>query len=118
MAVCQAGRPGPGTPGRAGPARRAARRPVRGRARRAAAGPAARRPGGAGKVSGRARGAGMTAAGPAFSPSPARGRVFTTAARVVRSTDVTPAGRLRFDALARYLQEAAEDDLADAGWSG
>jgi acyl-ACP thioesterase len=29
---------------------------------------------------------------------------------------VTPAARLRFDALARYLQEAAEDDLADAGW--
>ena len=59
----------------------------------------------------------MTLAGPAFSPYPARGRVFTTAARVVRSTDVTPAGRLRFDALARYLQEAAEDNLAEAGWS-
>jgi acyl-ACP thioesterase len=41
--------------------------------------------------------------------------VFTTA-RVVRGTDVTPSGRLRFDALARYLQDAAEDDLADAGW--
>jgi len=26
---------------------------------------------------------------------------------------VTPAGRLRFDALARYLQDAAEDDLSD-----
>jgi acyl-ACP thioesterase len=36
--------------------------------------------------------------------------------RIVRSTDVTPAGRLRLDALARYLQEAAEDDLADAEW--
>jgi acyl-ACP thioesterase len=52
---------------------------------------------------------------PAFLPDPAHGRVFT-ARRTVRSTDVTPAGRLRFDALARYLQEAAEDDLADAGW--
>jgi acyl-ACP thioesterase len=41
--------------------------------------------------------------------------VFVTA-RVVRGTDVTPLGRLRFDALARYLQDAAEDDLADAGW--
>lgn len=50
-----------------------------------------------------------------FSPDPARGRVFTTT-RLVRGTDVTPAGRLRFDALARYLQEAAEDDVADARW--
>jgi acyl-ACP thioesterase len=50
-----------------------------------------------------------------FVPDPPRGRVFTTA-RAVRGTDVTPAGRLRFDALARYLQDAAEDDLADAGW--
>ena len=48
-------------------------------------------------------------------PDPPRGRVFTTA-RVVRGTDVTPSGRLRFDALARYLQDAAEDDLTDAGW--
>jgi len=53
--------------------------------------------------------------GQSFVPDPPRGRVFT-AARAVRGTDVTPAGRLRFDALARYLQDAAEDDLADAGW--
>jgi acyl-ACP thioesterase len=53
--------------------------------------------------------------GPAFVPDPAHGRVFATA-QVVRGTDVTPSGRLRFDALARYLQDAAEDDLADAGW--
>ena len=52
---------------------------------------------------------------PGFAPDPPKGRVFTTA-RVVRGTDVTPLGRLRFDALARYLQDAAEDDLADAGW--
>jgi acyl-ACP thioesterase len=51
-----------------------------------------------------------------FLPRPARGRVFAVS-RVVRSTDVTPAGRLRFDALARYLQEAAEDDVADAGFA-
>ncbi len=52
---------------------------------------------------------------PAFRPPPAQGRTFTTA-RTVRSTDVTPGGRLRFDAFARYLQEAAEDDLAGAAW--
>jgi acyl-ACP thioesterase len=53
-------------------------------------------------------------AAPAFAPHPPRGRVFT-ASRAVRGTDVTPHGRLRFDALARYLQEAAEDDVADSG---
>ena len=56
-----------------------------------------------------------SASPPAFAASPAAGRVFAVS-RVVRSTDVTPAGRLRFDALARYLQDAAEDDLADSGW--
>lgn len=55
-------------------------------------------------------------AAPGFAPDPVRGRVFTVT-RAVRSTDVTPAGRLRFDAVARYLQEAAEDDLADTGWA-
>lgn len=50
-----------------------------------------------------------------FLSRPRSGRVYTTR-RLVRSTDVTPAGRLRFDALARYLQQAAEDDLHDAGW--
>jgi acyl-ACP thioesterase len=61
---------------------------------------------------------GTPAAGaPAFVPPPPRGRVFATA-RTVRSTDVTPGGRLRFDAFARYLQDAAEDDLADAAWDG
>jgi acyl-ACP thioesterase len=46
-----------------------------------------------------------------------QGRVFT-AGRTVRGPDVSPDGRLRLDALARYLQEAAEDDLVDAGWRG
>jgi acyl-ACP thioesterase len=55
------------------------------------------------------------AAAPPLRPGPASGRVFSTG-RQVRSTDVTPAGRLRFDALARYLQDAAEDDVADSGW--
>jgi acyl-ACP thioesterase len=52
-----------------------------------------------------------------FLAEPADGRVFGTR-RLVRSTEVTPDGRLRLDALARYLQAAAEDDLADAGGPG
>ena len=51
---------------------------------------------------------------PAFRTEPAAGRVYTTR-RIVRSTDVTPSGRLRLDALARYLQTAAEEDVAAAG---
>jgi acyl-ACP thioesterase len=51
---------------------------------------------------------------PAFGPEPAAGRVYATR-RMVRSTDVVPDGRLRLDALARYLQTAAEDDVADSG---
>ncbi|MGH3191409.1 MAG: acyl-ACP thioesterase domain-containing protein [Streptosporangiaceae bacterium] len=61
---------------------------------------------------GRAPGAG---AGAWFMSCPARGRVYATS-RTVRAADVTPAGRLRLDAFARYLQEAAEDDVADTGW--
>ena len=49
-----------------------------------------------------------------FLPPPAAGRVFT-AGYPIRRTDVTPGGRLRFDALARYLQDAAEDDVAESG---
>jgi acyl-ACP thioesterase len=52
---------------------------------------------------------------PVFRADPAQGRVFTSG-REVQSTEVTPAGRLRLDALARYLQQAAEDDVSDAGW--
>jgi acyl-ACP thioesterase len=55
----------------------------------------------------------MMAARPA--PGPQAGRVFR-AERGVRTTDVTPSGRLRLDALARYLQDVAEDDVADSGW--
>ncbi len=54
---------------------------------------------------------------PVFRADPAQGRVFNSA-REVQSTEVTPAGRLRLDALARYLQQAAEDDVSDAGWDG
>ena len=52
---------------------------------------------------------------PPFAPPPAGGRVFA-AGRQVRSTEVAPDGRLRLDTLARYLQEIAEDDVADSGW--
>ena len=51
-----------------------------------------------------------------FTASPAGGRVYLTS-RTVRTTDVTPARRLRLDAFARYLQDAAEDDVADTGWA-
>lgn len=46
---------------------------------------------------------------------PASGRVFE-GNRQVRATDVTPAGRLRLDAVMRYLQDVAEDDVAGTGW--
>ena len=52
---------------------------------------------------------------PVFRADPAQGRLFTSA-RKVQSTEVTPAGRLRLDTLARYLQQAAEDDVSEAGW--
>jgi acyl-ACP thioesterase len=49
-----------------------------------------------------------------FVPLPAQGRRFTHARRV-RLGDVTASGRLRLDALARYLQDVAGDDVRDAG---
>lgn len=42
------------------------------------------------------------------------GRRFT-AARTVRLGDVDPAGELRLDSVARYLQDVASDDALDAG---
>lgn len=45
---------------------------------------------------------------------PAAGRRFT-ARRRVRLGDAAPAGRLRLDAVARYLQDVADDDATDAG---
>jgi acyl-ACP thioesterase len=50
----------------------------------------------------------------AFRTEPAAGRVYA-GRRIVRSTDVAPSGRLRLDALARYLQTVAEEDVADSG---
>ena len=49
-----------------------------------------------------------------FLPLPVEGRVFTGECRV-RLGDAAPSGRARLDALARYLQDVAEDDAADAG---
>jgi acyl-ACP thioesterase len=57
----------------------------------------------------------QSTSGPDAAAGPGPGRVFARS-RAVRGTDVNASGRLRLDALARYLQEAAEDDLADAGW--
>ncbi len=46
---------------------------------------------------------------------PERGRRFATYRRV-RWGDADPAGRLRLDAVARYLQDVANDDTRDAGF--
>ena len=46
---------------------------------------------------------------------PGSGRTFT-AQRRVRLGDASPYGRVRLDALARYLQDVARDDSADADY--
>jgi len=51
---------------------------------------------------------------PEIVPLPAAGRTFTVERRV-RWGDTAPDGRLRLDALARYLQDVANDDTRDAG---
>ncbi len=50
-------------------------------------------------------------------PLPERGRVFTGAARV-RLADVSPSGRMRLDALGRWIQDVSYDDMEDAGMAG
>ena len=47
-------------------------------------------------------------------PLPRRGRVFTSFARAGLA-DCAPSGRTRLDALARWLQDVAYDDVEDAG---
>lgn len=47
-------------------------------------------------------------------PRPDVGRIFE-ATRRVRLGDVSPGGRLRLDAAARYLQDLSADDTADSG---
>jgi acyl-ACP thioesterase len=44
------------------------------------------------------------------------GRRFS-ADRPIRLADADAAGRLRHDAIARYLQDVAADDVLDAGWA-
>jgi acyl-ACP thioesterase len=44
------------------------------------------------------------------------GRRFS-AQRPIRLSDADAAGRLRHDAVARYLQDIAADDVLDAGWA-
>ncbi len=46
--------------------------------------------------------------------APGRGRVFAEE-RAIRLGDVLPSGEARLDALARFLQDVAADDAADAG---
>jgi acyl-ACP thioesterase len=48
-------------------------------------------------------------------PITSRGRTFVESRRV-RLTDMDPLGRLRLDALARFLQEIAIDDVDETGW--
>jgi acyl-ACP thioesterase len=50
-------------------------------------------------------------------PLPEQGRRFSRE-RTVRLADTTASGRLRLDALARYLQDVAGDDVVDAGIEG
>ena len=52
-----------------------------------------------------------------MAPLPGAGRTYT-AERLVRLGDVSPKGRLRLDAVARYLQDIATDDAVDAGLEG
>ena len=50
-----------------------------------------------------------------FVPLPAAGRRYTRT-RPVRLGDSSPGGRLRFDGLARYLQDVSNDDTRDAAF--
>lgn len=56
----------------------------------------------------------LTSSPSGLSPRPERGRRFT-ATRTVRLGDAGVDGALRLDALARFLQDVAADDAADAG---
>jgi acyl-ACP thioesterase len=48
-------------------------------------------------------------------PMPSQGRTFVESRRV-RLTDMDPQGRLRLDAVARFLQEIAIADVNETGW--
>ncbi len=51
----------------------------------------------------------------ALVPKPPSGRTFCVAYRI-RLSDTDATGRLRLDAVARYLQDAAIDDASETGW--
>jgi acyl-ACP thioesterase len=51
----------------------------------------------------------------ALVPIPTRGRTFA-ARRRIRLSDTDSRGRLRLDAIARYLQDVAIDDVQETGW--
>jgi acyl-ACP thioesterase len=51
----------------------------------------------------------------ALVPLPVSGRTFRTSYRI-RLSDADATGRLRLDAVARYLQDAATDDVSETGW--
>jgi acyl-ACP thioesterase len=48
-------------------------------------------------------------------PEPSAGRTFRTRYRI-RLSDMDGTGRLRLDAIARFLQDAATDDVEETGW--
>jgi acyl-ACP thioesterase len=48
-------------------------------------------------------------------PVPDRGRTFRSRRRI-RLSDMDETGRLRLDAVARYLQDVAIDDVEETGW--
>ena len=48
-------------------------------------------------------------------PQPASGRIFRSGTGI-RLSDMDATGRLRLDAVARYLQDAATDDVEETGW--
>jgi acyl-ACP thioesterase len=48
-------------------------------------------------------------------PEPSAGRTYRTRYRI-RLSDMDATGRLRFDAIARFLQDAATDDVEETGW--
>ena len=48
-------------------------------------------------------------------PRPSSGRIFQSRTGI-RLSDMDATGRLRLDAVARYLQDAATDDVEETGW--
>ncbi len=48
-------------------------------------------------------------------PAPARGRTYSDSRRI-RLADMDARGRLRLDAVARFLQDIAIDDVQETGW--